>query len=82
MMSVLTVQVVEAKGLPKMDLGTTGTVDPYLMITCGESKRRTKVKKGSYSPVWDEEFVFKGATEDDLILFEVAMLLTRSNKCK
>ena len=26
---LLTANVVEAKGIPKMDIGTTGTVDPY-----------------------------------------------------
>ena len=48
LMPVLAVTVVEAKGLPKMDLGTIGTVDPYVVLTCCGSQRRTKVKKGSY----------------------------------
>jgi Ca2+-dependent lipid-binding protein len=48
-------------------------VDPYVVLTCGDSKRRTKVKKGCYSPVWEEEFVFKGVAEDDVILFEVSL---------
>lgn len=43
--AVLSIVVVEAKGLPKMDLGSIGTVDPYLKITCGAQKRRTSVKK-------------------------------------
>ena len=34
LMPVLAVTVVEAKGLPKMDLGTIGTVDPYVVLTC------------------------------------------------
>jgi len=30
-----------------------------------------QVKKGSYSPVWDQEFVFKGVTRDDVVLLGV-----------
>ena len=60
------------------DLGTTGTVDPYVVLTFGKSKQRTKVKKGCFSPVWEEDFVFKGVAEDDVILFEVLLCVRRA----
>eukprot|EP00961_Rhodomonas_salina_P051728 694704-Rhodomonas_salina.4 len=73
-MHLIKINVVEAKGLPKMDVGTTetdarvacfapaGTVDAYLVCRCDRDGElfKTKVKRSSYTPVWDENFVFKG----------------------
>jgi len=67
----LIINVVEAKGLPKMDLGTTGTVDPYVIVRCHDKEFRTKVKRGNYSPVWNESFVYKGIKPEHSVRFEV-----------
>lgn len=54
----LHIRVVEAEGLPKMDI--IGSVDPYVTLQLSSSKRlvKTTVKKKNKRPVWNEEFHF------------------------
>ena len=47
--------VVEAKALLGKD--KNGKSDPYAVVYCGSKKKKTKVKKKSLNPVWDETFV-------------------------
>lgn len=59
--SRLTVVVLKARNLPKMDV--TGLADPYVkiyLIFRGQrlSKKKTHVKKRTLSPVFNESFVF------------------------
>ncbi len=51
----VTVTIVEAKHLPKMDTHTM--CDPFAVITLGSATRKTKVIKKTYSPEWSETFV-------------------------
>lgn len=57
----LTVVVLKARNLPKMDV--TGLADPYVKIYLlynGQriAKKKTHVKKRTLSPVFNESFVF------------------------
>lgn len=58
--SVFAVSVLEAKGLPAMDL--CGTSDPYVKVYFipdeGRPIQKTKVKKRNLNPVFDETFEF------------------------
>ncbi|KAG9437188.1 synaptotagmin-4 [Apis mellifera carnica] len=59
--SRLTVVVLKAQNLPKMDV--TGLADPYVKIyllynSQRIAKRKTRVKKRTLSPVFNESFVF------------------------
>ncbi len=51
---VLEISVVNARHLPKMD--TFGTIDAFVIVQLGDSKYETSVKKGNYSPDWNEIF--------------------------
>ena len=54
---MLTVRVVEAKGLAKMDL--LSAADPFAVVSCGEDEFSTEVISNSNAPNWDEEFHFR-----------------------
>ncbi|UXI15365.1 RecName:Proclotting enzyme [Sarcoptes scabiei] len=65
----LTVVILKARNLPKMDL--TGLCDPYVKIYLfqrGEriSKKRTHIKKRTLCPVFNESFIFDLPTEEGL----------------
>ncbi|PKA60318.1 C2 and GRAM domain-containing protein [Apostasia shenzhenica] len=53
----LHVHVIEARGLPAMDLN--GLSDPYVKLQLGKHRAKTKVVKKSLNPWWDEEFIFQ-----------------------
>jgi Ca2+-dependent lipid-binding protein len=58
----LEIKVVNARNLPKMD--TFGTCDPFCRLDfCGEN-RETKVIKNTYSPDWNEVFVYDLSQRD------------------
>ncbi|XP_076344368.1 synaptotagmin-7-like [Tachypleus tridentatus] len=59
--SVLTLKILQAKGLPAKDV--TGTSDPYVRICLlpdRKHKLETKVKHRTLSPRWNETFYFEG----------------------
>lgn len=65
----LTVVILKARNLPKMDL--TGFCDPYVKIYLlhkGEriSKKRTHIKKRTLNPVFNESFIFDIPTDESL----------------
>ncbi|XP_020584291.1 C2 and GRAM domain-containing protein At1g03370-like [Phalaenopsis equestris] len=63
----LYVQVIEARGLPAMDLN--GLSDPYVRLQLGKQRAKTKVVKKSLNPLWDEEFSFRvGDLREELIV--------------
>ncbi|KAL0919471.1 hypothetical protein M5K25_011566 [Dendrobium thyrsiflorum] len=63
----LYVKVIEARGLPAMDLN--GLSDPYVRLQLGKQRAKTKVVKKSLSPFWDEEFNFRvGDLKEELIV--------------
>jgi hypothetical protein len=49
-------RVVQALDLPAMD--ETGTSDPYVILTCGPTKKRTKLQMKTLCPKWHEDFDF------------------------
>ena len=55
----ITVQVLQAKGLAKMDM--MGKADPYVVVRCGGLEpQRTDVVKDSLTPMWGSTFGFHG----------------------
>ena len=52
----LSIRIIQAEGIPAMDDG--GTSDPYLIITCGNMKKRSKVQTMTLNPQWHEDFDF------------------------
>ncbi|XP_062410797.1 double C2-like domain-containing protein beta [Sardina pilchardus] len=67
--SSLHCSIIKAKGLKPMD--SNGLADPYvkLHLLPGASKAnklRTKTKKNTLNPVWNETLVYHGITGDDL----------------
>ncbi|XP_047954520.1 C2 domain-containing protein At1g53590-like isoform X1 [Salvia hispanica] len=66
-----TVTVLEATELNPSDLN--GLADPYVNLQLGLSKFRTKTRKKTLSPKWQEEFKFPIFTweSDNLLVFEV-----------
>lgn len=52
----LTIKVIEASGVAAKDMG--GTSDPYCIIHVDSCKAKTKVKRKSLDPVWNQEFSF------------------------
>ena len=54
--SILTVHVVEARDLKKMNMD--GTTDPSVVMQIEDQKTETNFKKGTLSPVWNESFTF------------------------
>eukprot|EP01119_Soliformovum_irregulare_P011321 TRINITY_DN2824_c1_g1_i2.p1 TRINITY_DN2824_c1_g1~~TRINITY_DN2824_c1_g1_i2.p1 ORF type:complete len:1159 (+),score=442.98 TRINITY_DN2824_c1_g1_i2:49-3525(+) len=56
----LKIKVVEAKDVKVMDV--TGSSDPYVLLSVEDQKAKTKTKKRTLSPVWNEEFEF-GVTD-------------------
>ncbi|VDO20735.1 unnamed protein product [Brugia timori] len=61
----LTVTVIQADGLPAMDLG--GTSDPYVklfLLPDKKKKYQTRVQKKSLNPVFNENFMFKKLCKD------------------
>ncbi|GAA0182912.1 hypothetical protein LIER_30450 [Lithospermum erythrorhizon] len=53
----LLVRVIEARNIPAMD--PNGFSDPYVKISLGKHKARTKVVKKCLNPSWCEEFLFR-----------------------
>jgi hypothetical protein len=49
-------RVIQALDVPAMD--DTGTSDPYVVLTCGPTKKRTKVQMKTLAPKWHEDFDF------------------------
>ncbi|XP_074602491.1 synaptotagmin-4-like [Brevipalpus obovatus] len=61
--SRLTVVILKARGLPKMDNGISGLCDPFVKIYLNYknqriAKKKTHVKKHTLDPVFNESFVF------------------------
>ena len=52
---VLDVHIVEAKDVPKMDLGKS---DPYIKLEFEGNTNTTKVQKNTIAPKWDETFQY------------------------
>ena len=59
-----------ADGLPKMD-SWTGKADPYLKITVDGMTLKTKCKKKTLEPVWDEKFDFKCIANKSVVHIEM-----------
>mmetsp|Transcript_20195 Transcript_20195/g.47099 ORF Transcript_20195/g.47099 Transcript_20195/m.47099 type:complete len:852 (-) Transcript_20195:156-2711(-) len=60
---VFKVKVISGSGLKNVDggvsmLGRGGKSDPYVVVTVGEMKQKTKYINDNLDPVWNEEFTF------------------------
>lgn len=53
----LLVRVIEARNIPAMD--PNGFSDPYVKLSLGKQKFKSKVVKKCLNPSWCEEFAFK-----------------------
>lgn len=64
----LNIKLVEAKDVPKMD--TIGKSDPYIILKLSQSNQqwKTKYKKDTDCPVWNEEFTLPITNKMDEIL--------------
>ncbi|GAB6023052.1 Synaptotagmin-7 [Chamberlinius hualienensis] len=59
--STLIIKIIQAKGIPAMDL--SGTSDPYVRVTLLPDKKHrleTKIKRRTLHPRWNETFYFEG----------------------
>eukprot|EP01052_Picozoa_sp_SAG31_P004618 SAG31_NODE_193_length_20735_cov_15.125509_2_plen_5371_part_00 len=65
----LTITVVEAKGLPKMDL--FGSVDPFTLVKCGQTQFRTPTVRNNRAPKWGTKFKFPKVTLESQVALEV-----------
>ncbi|EAX85816.1 C2 domain containing protein [Trichomonas vaginalis G3] len=66
-MSKLQVVVMEARGVPKVDV--VGWSDPYVQVKVNDGKVvETKVRKNEKNPVWDKRFQFNATSKDTLHL--------------
>ncbi|KAK5170232.1 phosphatidylserine decarboxylase [Saxophila tyrrhenica] len=63
---VLRVQVQKARNLAPKD--KSGTSDPYLILTLGESKEATSVVSKTLNPEWNQTFEFPVTTADSALL--------------
>eukprot|EP01088_Endostelium_zonatum_P011131 TRINITY_DN2497_c0_g1_i1.p1 TRINITY_DN2497_c0_g1~~TRINITY_DN2497_c0_g1_i1.p1 ORF type:complete len:284 (+),score=74.06 TRINITY_DN2497_c0_g1_i1:58-909(+) len=67
-MGKVRIRVIGAKDLLAADAG--GTSDPYVNITVGQSKQKTKVVKRNLNPSWNETFTFN-CHPTDHVLFQI-----------
>lgn len=63
---VLRVQVLKGRNLAPKD--KSGTSDPYLVLTLGDSKQATSVVNKTLSPEWNQTFEFPVVTADSALL--------------
>ena len=61
---VLRIDVLKASGLMAADL--SGFSDPYVVVTCGGKRLKTKIIEQTLEPVWEQALEFKGQLEDFL----------------
>jgi ankyrin repeat protein/tetratricopeptide (TPR) repeat protein len=67
----LSIRVIQAVDIPAMD--EEGTSDPYLIITCGQMKKRSKVIQRTLKPQWHEDFDFFFAAKTTVPQMEIEM---------
>ena len=71
----VTVEVIEARNIPKLDL--IGKVDPYCIVQIGKIKSKTRHINSTFNPQWKHTFKFKIEEKDlidpDEINIEVSM---------
>lgn len=65
----LTVRVIQARGLKKMDL--TGAADPFAVVKCGPQQFRTEIEFDTRRPRWEKEFRFKIVPLSDTLVVEL-----------
>jgi len=67
----LKIRLIQAQNIPAMDEG--GTSDPYVIITCGQMKKRSKVEPATLAPQWHEDFDFFFAAKSIVPEMELEM---------
>ncbi len=65
----LSIKVKEAKGIPAAD--SNGKSDPYVVLTIGGQKKKTKIIHKTLEPKWYEEFRFDIDDSQHVLRFEV-----------
>ena len=64
----LKVQIINAKGLPKVD--QFGSIDPYCILSCAGKSERTSTRLDTLQPAWDEP--------EEAIIFDIDEKLVSS----
>uniref|UniRef100_H0X589 Double C2 domain alpha n=1 Tax=Otolemur garnettii TaxID=30611 RepID=H0X589_OTOGA len=62
-------RILRAKGLKPMDFN--GLADPYVKLhllpgACKANKLKTKTQRNTLNPVWNEDLMYSGITDDDI----------------
>jgi len=81
LLSQLTVNVIQCKDLPAMDMG--GTSDPYVKVFVLPDKKKkyeTKVHRKTLDPVFNESFTFKVRACVAFLFFVIAFSVTALDK--
>jgi Ca2+-dependent lipid-binding protein len=65
----LSIKVKEAKGIPAAD--SNGKSDPYVVLTIGGQKKKTKIIHKTLEPKWYEDFRFDIDDSQHVLRFEV-----------
>ena len=76
----LTVYVIQARNLPKYDIGPNAKSDPYVKVRMGKSKNefRTGTIRRELNPIWNDSFVEERQglfSEVDDVTFGVTQLI-------
>ena len=56
--ATLTISVLAARGLKKMDRGRKGKADPYVVLRCGGVEHKTEMVKNTLDPEWGASYQF------------------------
>eukprot|EP01090_Pellita_catalonica_P008531 TRINITY_DN1943_c0_g1_i1.p1 TRINITY_DN1943_c0_g1~~TRINITY_DN1943_c0_g1_i1.p1 ORF type:complete len:199 (+),score=36.93 TRINITY_DN1943_c0_g1_i1:264-860(+) len=67
--SRLIITMKSAKDIPAMD--STGTSDPFAIVTIGDQTTSTNPIKKTLAPVWDEEFLFDVKSPNEILFVDV-----------
>eukprot|EP01084_Bolivina_argentea_P045070 82959_1 len=56
----ITVYVIQARNLPKYDIGINAKSDPYVKVTIGKAEYKAHAVRRELNPIWNDQFVKQG----------------------